>query len=122
VIGATVITATIAFAAPASATPTEIQFQSSSCPTSLTYGEDDGCVAYLQDMLNTFGFGLSVDGQFGSNALAAVKWIQTKALAIPCTDVRHFVHPGRARKMTDVEGERPSGPLQVTVHLPQAPT
>lgn len=74
-----VVAAGIAFAAPASATPAPINYSSSSCPTSLTYGEDDGCVVYLQQVLNELGFGLSVDGQFGSNTLAAVKWTQTKA-------------------------------------------
>lgn len=76
---AAVLVASVAFATPASATPTEIDYWSSSCPTSLTYGENDGCVAYLQDLLNTFGFGLSVDGQFGSHTLSAVEWVQTKA-------------------------------------------
>ena len=66
-------------AATASATPAPIDYHSSSCPTSLTYNEDDGCVVYLQQMRNTLGFGLSVDGQFGANTESAVKWVQTKA-------------------------------------------
>ena len=71
---------TLLVAAPsASATPAAIDYHSSSCPSSLTDGEDDGCVVYLQQMLNTLGFGLSVDGQFGGNTLSAVRWVQTKA-------------------------------------------
>ena len=65
--------------ATASAAPAPIDYHSGSCPTSLTYNEDDGCVVYLQQLLNTLGFGLSVDGQFGANTEAAVKWVQTKA-------------------------------------------
>jgi peptidoglycan hydrolase-like protein with peptidoglycan-binding domain len=45
----------------------------------LVYGMNNSCVASLQYNLNAFGFGLSVDGQFGNNTLAAVKWLQTKA-------------------------------------------
>src|ERR1044072_2186618 len=69
----------LASSATAFAAPAPIDYHSSSCPTSLTYGEDDGCVVYLQEMLNTLGFGLSVDGQFGANTESAVKWVQTKA-------------------------------------------
>lgn len=46
----------------------------------LTYGMNhSNCVMFLQYNLNAFGFGLSVDGNFGDNTLAAVKWLQTKA-------------------------------------------
>lgn len=45
----------------------------------ITYGQDDACVYSLQLNLNAFGFGLSVDGNFGDHTLAAVKWLQTKA-------------------------------------------
>ncbi|MFC1419152.1 peptidoglycan-binding domain-containing protein [Streptacidiphilus cavernicola] len=72
--------ATVLVATPSAwATPAPISYHSTSCPNSLTYNEDDGCVVYLQQMLNTLGFGLSVDGQFGANTLSAVKWTQTKA-------------------------------------------
>lgn len=45
----------------------------------LVYGMNNSCVASLQYNLNAFGFGLSVDGDFGDHTLAAVKWLQTKA-------------------------------------------
>ncbi|TDT97542.1 putative peptidoglycan binding protein [Streptomyces sp. 846.5] len=79
VIGCAAAAAVLVTAPSASATPAPINYHSSSCPTSLTDGEDDGCVVFLQQTLNTLGFGLSVDGQFGGNTLAAVKWAQTKA-------------------------------------------
>ena len=46
----------------------------------LVYGMNGSdCVSSLQYNLNAFGFGLSVDGNFGSATLSAVKWLQTKA-------------------------------------------
>ncbi|MFC1418114.1 peptidoglycan-binding domain-containing protein [Streptacidiphilus cavernicola] len=74
--GATV--ALLLIAAPtASATPSAINYNSTSCPKSLTDGENDGCVTYLQERLNTLGYGLSVDGDFGAHTLAAVESYQT---------------------------------------------
>lgn len=54
------------------------------CPTplpTLSYGlQNNTCVAYLQGSLNgEYGFNLSVDGNFGTNTLWAVKALQTKA-------------------------------------------
>ncbi|MHA6757327.1 peptidoglycan-binding domain-containing protein [Streptacidiphilus sp. PAMC 29251] len=69
----------LATAPLAAAAPAPISYNSPSCPTSLTSGEDDGCVTFLQESLNDLGFGLSVDGDFGAHTLAAVKWVQTKA-------------------------------------------
>jgi hypothetical protein len=69
----------VSAATPASAgTPPPVPFDGPSCGT-LHLGEVDGCVTSLQSYLNDLGFGLSVDGQFGANTLAAVKWVQTKA-------------------------------------------
>jgi peptidoglycan hydrolase-like protein with peptidoglycan-binding domain len=57
--------------------PDPIDLQSSQCPTSLTGGEDDGCVTELQDLLNAQGAHLSIDGDFGNSTLAAVEAFQS---------------------------------------------
>ena len=59
------------------ATPAPIALTSTKCPTDITEGEIDGCVTELQDLLNTHGAGLSVDGDFGSATFAAVKSYQS---------------------------------------------
>ncbi|WP_160311550.1 C40 family peptidase [Streptacidiphilus melanogenes] len=66
-------------ASPASAAsaPAPIALTSSACPTDIAQGEIDGCVTQLQDLLNTHGAGLSVDGDFGPGTLAAVKNYQS---------------------------------------------
>ena len=66
-------------AAPAMAAtvPAPIALTSSSCPADIAQGEIDGCVTELQDLLNTHGAGLTVDGDFGPSTLAAVKSYQS---------------------------------------------
>jgi hypothetical protein len=68
----------IATAGPAMASaPAPISLTSSSCPTDITEGEDDGCVTELQDLLNDNRAGLVVDGDFGPLTLAAVESYQS---------------------------------------------
>ncbi|WP_052441058.1 C40 family peptidase [Streptacidiphilus anmyonensis] len=63
---------------PAFATPGPLDLNSSSCPTNMTENENDGCVTELQTLLNTHGFHLSVDGDFGANTVAAVRTFQSE--------------------------------------------
>jgi len=65
-------------AAPAFAAPAPLDLNSSACPANMTQGEDDGCVTQLQTMLNTHGFALTVDGDFGANTVAAVRTFQSE--------------------------------------------
>ncbi|TDT97539.1 peptidoglycan hydrolase-like protein with peptidoglycan-binding domain [Streptomyces sp. 846.5] len=65
-------------ASPAIAAPAPIDLNSSSCPANMVSGEDDGCVVELQTLLNTHGFGLGVDGDFGANTVAAVRTFQSE--------------------------------------------
>jgi peptidoglycan hydrolase-like protein with peptidoglycan-binding domain len=60
-----------------SSAPAPISLTSSRCPTDIEYGEKDGCVTELQQLLNAHGAGLSVDGDFGPATLAAVKSYQS---------------------------------------------
>lgn len=60
-----------------SAVPSAISITSASCPTDLTQGEDDGCVTSLQQLLNSHGASLSVDGSFGPATVAAVENYQS---------------------------------------------
>lgn len=64
--------------AQATSVPAPIAWDGPNCGT-IEYGQINGCVTSLQEELNNFNFGLSVDGDFGGNTLAAVKWVQTKA-------------------------------------------
>ena len=64
--------------APAFAAPAPLDLNSSGCPANMTQGEDDGCVTQLQTMLNTHGFSLTVDGDFGANTVAAVRTFQSE--------------------------------------------
>ncbi|MDQ2837077.1 MAG: NlpC/P60 family protein [Actinomycetota bacterium] len=67
-------------AAPASATaPAPIALTSSSCPTDIEQGQVSGCVTELQLLLNQHGFSLTVDGDFGTGTLTAVKSFQSGA-------------------------------------------
>ena len=61
--------------APVAASP--IALTSSSCPTDITEGEIDGCVTKLQQLLDSAGASLTVDGNFGSATLAAVESYQS---------------------------------------------
>ncbi|MBF9069075.1 C40 family peptidase [Streptacidiphilus fuscans] len=65
-------------AVPAFAAPGPIDLNSSSCPANMTGGENDGCVTELQTLLNTHGFRLTVDGDFGNGTLAAVRTFQSE--------------------------------------------
>lgn len=56
--------------------PAPINLESSSCPTNISQGEVDGCVTELQNLLNTHGASVTVDGNFGSGTLSAVKTFQ----------------------------------------------
>jgi len=53
--------------------PKPIALGSSACPADMSEGEDDGCVTELQELLNNHGAGLTVDGDFGPDTLAAVE-------------------------------------------------
>jgi peptidoglycan hydrolase-like protein with peptidoglycan-binding domain len=57
--------------------PAPIALTSSSCPANMSSGEKDGCVTELQELLNTHGAGLTVDGDFGADTVAAVKSYQS---------------------------------------------
>jgi peptidoglycan hydrolase-like protein with peptidoglycan-binding domain len=74
----TVLGAGLALAAPAAAAPAPITLTSSSCPTNISSGENDGCVTELQKLLNSHGASVGVDGIFGSGTLSAVKAYQGK--------------------------------------------
>jgi len=65
-------------AAPAIAAPAPLDLNSSACPANMTQGEDDGCVTQLQTLLNTHGFDLTADGDFGANTVAAVRTFQSE--------------------------------------------
>ena len=71
----------VALAAPANADPGPVEaLQGSACPTNITEGSTSTwCVDTLQAALRQLGFTLQVDGQFGPQTVAAVKWVQTKA-------------------------------------------
>lgn len=61
----------------ASAAPAPIALSSSSCPQDIEQGQDSGCVTELQDLLDSHGASLTVDGDFGPATLAAVKSFQS---------------------------------------------
>jgi len=50
---------------------------SSACPADMSEGEIDGCVTELQELLNSHGAALTVDGDFGPATLAAVESYQS---------------------------------------------
>ncbi|MFC1425937.1 peptidoglycan-binding protein [Streptacidiphilus sp. N1-12] len=57
--------------------PTPIALTSAKCPTDISQGETDGCVTELQQLLDTHGAGLTVDGDFGPATFTAVKNYQS---------------------------------------------
>ncbi|MFC1420231.1 peptidoglycan-binding domain-containing protein [Streptacidiphilus cavernicola] len=67
--------------APAQADPGTVEaLQGAECPPNITQGSTNTwCVDTLQYALQTLGFTLQMDGQFGPQTVAAVKWVQTKA-------------------------------------------
>ncbi|MBC3840163.1 peptidoglycan-binding protein [Streptacidiphilus sp. 4-A2] len=64
---------------PAFAAPAPVNLNSSACPASITQGEHDGCVTQLQLLLDTHGYHLAADGDFGPGTLAAVRTFQSEA-------------------------------------------
>ena len=63
--------------ANAASAPAPIKLTSSACPTNISYGQHNGCVTELQELLNKHGAHLAVDGDFGPATLAAVKSYQS---------------------------------------------
>jgi hypothetical protein len=61
------------------ANPANPDIRSASCPAQITSGAGGRCVRALQKLLVGYGLHLTVDGQFGSQTLAAVKVFQTEA-------------------------------------------
>lgn len=53
--------------------PAPISLTSSSCPTDIVSGQISGCVTELQELLNSHGASLVVDGNFGANTLTALE-------------------------------------------------
>ncbi|WP_377273933.1 peptidoglycan-binding protein [Peterkaempfera sp. SMS 1(5)a] len=80
-VAAGLVAAALAWPSSASAEPGTVgSLSSSECPTNIVKGSTNSwCVSTLQSVLQQLGFDLSVDGQFGDQTLAAVKWVQTKA-------------------------------------------
>ncbi len=52
---------------------------SSSCPTVIVQGTSGDCVRELQNLLNSYGAGLSIDGSFGPATYGAVRNFQSQA-------------------------------------------
>src|SRR5262245_4212392 len=75
------VAAAFLFVAPSTAyaAPAAIRLTSSSCPTPIKYGQVSGCVTELQNLLNSYGANLVVDGSFGAATLRAVKSFQSSA-------------------------------------------
>ncbi|MFF4648561.1 peptidoglycan-binding protein [Streptomyces sp. NPDC001380] len=63
--------------ATAEAAPAPVPLTSSSCPSVMVQGENDGCVTELQNLLDTHGSSIAVDGDFGPTTLTAVKSFQS---------------------------------------------
>jgi len=68
-----------AAAPPPSVSGAPISLESSSCPSNMVEGETGSCVSALQQLLNTYGANISVDGSFGSATVTAVDNFQTQA-------------------------------------------
>ena len=63
--------------------PAPIALTSASCPANIVGGEIDGCVTEVQELLNSHGASLSVDGDFGNDTFAAVETFQaSQGLAV----------------------------------------
>jgi peptidoglycan hydrolase-like protein with peptidoglycan-binding domain len=67
------------FTGSAQAAPAPINLKSASCPTDISQGESDGCVAELQQLLNQYGQSITVDGVFGPGTYAAVRVFQSQS-------------------------------------------
>lgn len=93
----------------AAAAPSPISITSSSCPTDLTFGELDGCVTQLQQLLNSHGAGLVVDGDFGGNTLTAVKNYQSSKGLTP----DGIVGPNTKAALTSTSSAVPA-PISIT--------
>ncbi len=89
-------------AEPAAAAPAPIKLTSASCPGEIVQGQTSGCVTELQTLLNAHGAGLTVDGQFGSATLYAVREYQAAtAIAVdgrvgPATKSKLYATGGSA--------------------------
>ncbi|WP_370070206.1 peptidoglycan-binding protein [Streptacidiphilus sp. MAP5-3] len=57
--------------------PTPIALTSASCPTDMSQGEIDGCVTELQQLLDSHGASVGVDGDFGPATFTAVENYQS---------------------------------------------
>lgn len=66
-----------------SAAPSAVSLTSSQCPADIVDGELDGCVTELQELLNSHGASVGVDGDFGPDTLAAVERFQSGAGLAP---------------------------------------
>jgi peptidoglycan hydrolase-like protein with peptidoglycan-binding domain len=56
-----------------------VSLESSSCPSNIVEGDTGSCVSALQELLNTYGANIAVDGDFGSGTFSAVENFQTQA-------------------------------------------
>ncbi len=73
----------VSTASPAQAAPAPIRLTSSSCPAVVAPGQQGGCVAELQRLLDLHGAGLQVDGDFGPATSRAVRTFQAEvAIAV----------------------------------------
>jgi hypothetical protein len=70
------VSAGAANAATANGAPAPVKLSSPQCPANISYGQKSGCVTEPQELLNTHGARLGVDGDFGPATLAAVKHYQ----------------------------------------------
>ncbi|GGV27370.1 hypothetical protein GCM10010495_49360 [Kitasatospora herbaricolor] len=61
----------------AQAAPAAVPLTSASCPALMAQGEQDGCVTELQNLLDTHGASIVVDGDFGPTTAVAVKGFQS---------------------------------------------
>ncbi len=112
-IGVTVAAAALGMIATASpamaAAPTPIPITSSQCPTDISNGEIDGCVTDLQQLLDSNGAGLTVDGDFGPATLTAVKSYQSAH----GLSVDGIVGPNTKASLSDVAATAPA-PISLT--------
>ena len=56
-----------------------ISLESSSCPSNMVEGNTGSCVSALQELLNSYGANIAVDGSFGAGTFSAVEAFQTQA-------------------------------------------
>jgi peptidoglycan hydrolase-like protein with peptidoglycan-binding domain len=73
------VPAALASAPPPTVSGAPISLESSSCPSNIVQGDSGSCVSALQQLLNTYGANIAVDGSFGSATASAVENFQTQA-------------------------------------------